>query len=75
MAILLIMARITQKTLCVEPLLYWRRTMENHDGYIARLALLLERESRLIGVDIEQEITKITDKIRKKHSETKGKIW
>ena len=49
--------------------------MENHDGYLIRLSILLERETRLIGVDIEQEITKITDKIRKKHSETKGKIW
>lgn len=37
------------------------------DGYLVRLALLLEREARLTGVDIEQEITKITEKVRVAH--------
>lgn len=41
------------------------------EGYIIRLALLLERECHLCGVDVEVEITKITDKIREKRRKEK----
>jgi hypothetical protein len=37
--------------------------------------MLVEREARLVGVDIEREVTSITDKIRKKHNEKIGEIW
>ena len=37
------------------------------DGTVVRLALLLERESRLLGVDVEQETQKIIEKLRRNH--------
>lgn len=38
--------------------------MEKREGYLQRLALHLEREVRIIGVDIEPEVTRILEKIR-----------
>ena len=35
-----------------------------HNGPLIRLALLLEREARLVGADIEQETSKIIEKLR-----------
>lgn len=46
-----------------------------HDGHLGRLAIFLERECHFAGIDIEVEITKIRDKIQKKHSEKEGKLW
>ncbi len=37
------------------------------DGTVVRLALLVERESRLLGVDVEQETQKIIEKLRRHH--------
>ena len=37
------------------------------DGTVVRLALLLEREARLLGVDVEQETQKIVEKLRRNH--------
>lgn len=37
------------------------------DGTLVRVALLLEREARLLGVDVEQETQKIIEKLRRKH--------
>ena len=41
------------------------------DGYIVRLMLLVEREARLVGVDIEQETQKIIEKVSAKHADNR----
>jgi len=40
-------------------------------AYLQRFALMLEREARWQGIDIEVEITKIRDKISVKQNERK----
>ena len=37
------------------------------NGTLIRLALLLEREARFAGVDVEPETTKMIEKLRRKH--------
>jgi hypothetical protein len=69
------MARITLNWLLhgLQWLCVLGETMQNDkSGTLQRLALFLEREAQLQGINIEVEITKIRDKISIKQNERKN---
>lgn len=55
--------------------------MEKREGYLHRLALHLEREARISGVNVEPEITKILEKLKDGHNgistgrQREGQLW